>query len=194
MTDSTTLDQWGATDTGDAEEISDADDETESGTRTVDEHGESDEWGRGGVYDAAGEFDLEATEELLVERFAHVDNELPDRVGPFERVDARDPRYADGTLSARYETCEEYPVVVRIFSAGPHLNEWTVEITEYGPPVQDDPPADTGYDSSGSYWLDSASQLEDPADAADAAVDWMGEFSPDVRKVGPGDTVDDEGR
>jgi hypothetical protein len=58
---------------------------TMTGERRIDEHGKSDEWGRGGVYDAAGKFDLGATEDLLANRFAPVRNHLPETVGEYGR-------------------------------------------------------------------------------------------------------------
>ena len=58
---------------------------TMTGEQRIDEHGTSDEWDRGGVYDHAGKFDLDATEDLLADRFAPVRNRLPDTVGEYGR-------------------------------------------------------------------------------------------------------------
>jgi hypothetical protein len=149
---------------------------TMTGETRVDEHGRHDKWDRGGVYTTAGEFDLEATEELLAERFEAVVDELPESVGPFERVDARDSRYADRQIRARYETVEEYETAVCVYPRGPYLRAWTVAIEEYGPPVMDDPPADTGYRSMANSIL--VSGLDDPSAAVETAVGWMQDYDP----------------
>jgi hypothetical protein len=152
---------------------------TMTGETHLDEHGEHDEWGRGGVYDAAGRFDLDATRDLLAERFEPVAADLPDGAGPFERQHTGDP------LNAYYETNEEYETVVRIFPRGPHLHEWTVAVTEYGPPVLDDPPAETGYRSSAHYTV--VSDLDQPETAAEMGAEWMRGYDPDEdSKIGGG--------
>jgi len=136
----------------------------------VDEHGEHDEFDTGGVYDRpGGEFLLEPTKELLAERFALFRSDLPEQVGPFERVDV--PERNEG-IEARYETREEFETVVRIFPRGPSLHAWTVAITEYVATPRDAPPEDQ-WRGSGSKILEGASDLYDPSDAIEAAVEFM---------------------
>ena len=136
----------------------------------VDEQGEHDEWNRGGVYDRpGGEFLFEPTKELLAERFQFVTSDLPDQVGPFERVDISDRREG---IAARYETHEEFETVVRIFPRGPYLHSWTVVILEYVATPRDAPPEDQ-WRGSGSKHLEGASDLYDPSDAVDAALEFM---------------------
>jgi len=136
----------------------------------VDEHGEHDEYDRGGVYDRpGGELLLEPTKELLAERFQFVASDLPDQVGPFERVDVSDRREG---IAARYETHEEFETVVRIFPRGPNLHAWTVTITEYVATPRNAPPSEQ-WRGSGQRHLDGATDLYDPSDAVDAALEFM---------------------
>lgn len=107
-----------------------------TGSSEIDEHGKRDEYDRGGVYDAAGALDLDATKELLRERFQPVSNRLPDSVGEFERADAREgymAKYVSDAQCTGIHGIEASQRIVRIFPRGPYLNDWRVEVRERHP-------------------------------------------------------------
>jgi len=104
-----------------------------TGEQRIDEHGEADQWDRGGIYDASGQFDLEATKSELADRFQDVKSQLPDQVGEYTKEDTCAEYIAAYRSSGETQSKNGFPVKsrrVRIFARGPHLNEWTVEIRE----------------------------------------------------------------
>jgi hypothetical protein len=107
---------------------------TMTGERRIDEHGEADEWDRGGVYNAAGKFDLDATEDLLADRFAPVRNRLPESVGgyalqPTQRAYTATYHW-EGEAEDSHGVTERF---VRVFPVGPYLHRWTCGIEERTP-------------------------------------------------------------
>lgn len=135
-----------------------------TGKRRIDEYGASDQWNRGGVYDASGEFDLEATETELADRFQDVSRRLPEQVGEY----ARDPSPRKAYLAAyqrsggmQDEDGQDITKrVIRIFPSGPHLHEWTVGVREeLGDP-----------DSLRSFLHSHAMGLDRPGAAAATAI------------------------
>lgn len=104
-----------------------------TGERHIDEYGEADKWGRGGVYDAAGKFDLSATQNRLTERFAPVRDRLPETVGEFERRPARHEYAVRYVSESEGETANGVRVderEVRVFPIGPYFHRWTCSIEE----------------------------------------------------------------
>lgn len=109
---------------------------TMTGERRIDEHGASDEWNRGGVYDAAGKFDLAATTDLLADRFAPVRNRLPDTVGGYGRQPTQRAYSALYYWEGETENTHGVTVTerfVRVFPVGPYLHRWTCGIEERTP-------------------------------------------------------------
>lgn len=101
--------------------------------RHIDEYGGNDGWVRGGVYDEAGEFDLEATQKQLTERFAPVRDRLPAVVGEFERQPARREYAVRYVSKAEVENENGVRVErreVRVFPVGPYFHQWTCAIEE----------------------------------------------------------------
>jgi hypothetical protein len=105
-----------------------------TGERRVDEHGAADRWNRGGIYDASGNFDLEATRTELTDRFQDVSHRLPEQVGEYTRgQNPREPYIAVYQRSGEMQNENGRNItrrVIRIFPRGPHLNEWTVGVKE----------------------------------------------------------------
>ena len=115
---------------------------TMTGQRRIDEHGAGDEWGRGGVYDATGKFDLGATEDLLADRFAPVRNRLPDTVGEYSRQPTQREYAALYHWEGERENSHSVTVTerfVRIFPVGPYLHRWTCGIEERTPKYATNP-------------------------------------------------------
>jgi hypothetical protein len=109
---------------------------TMTGERRIDEHGKSDEWGRGGVYDAAGKFDLDATTDLLADRFAPVRNCLPETVDGYSRQPTQRAHSALYYWEGETENSHGVTVTerfVRVFPVGPYLHRWTCGIEERAP-------------------------------------------------------------
>ncbi|EMA09499.1 hypothetical protein [Haloarcula marismortui] len=105
-----------------------------TGERRIDEHGAADRWDRGGVYDKAGEFDLEGTKSELADRFRSVSRQLPEQVGEYTRdPDPREPYTAVYRWSGGKQDVHGWCIAeraVRVFPRGPYLNQWTVGIDE----------------------------------------------------------------
>lgn len=112
-------------------------------SRRVDEHGRRDQWDRGGVY-IDGEFSLEATKELLADRFSPLEQQLPESVGEFVRVEAKREYVAQYTTESDDTAQAGTRTVLKIFPRGPNLNDWTVSLE-----TQDT----TGDNSLISTWL-----------------------------------------
>lgn len=142
-----------------------------TGEQHIDEYGNHDQWGRGGVYDAAGEFDLEATKAELKSRFDPVSDRLPELVNRYEREPAREDyiarfRWSGHTTNRRGRVVSER--VVRVFPRGPHLHEWSVKICERF--------ADDGGTCS---WIhQDALALDSPGAAAATALAYMRQSNP----------------
>jgi hypothetical protein len=139
--------------------------------------------GHGAVLDEAGHYDLEATEELLAERFDPVHERLPDHVNGFTRLFVDKPYRAVYRLEGEppFETratMETRKVDIEIFPVGPHLNAWSVSIEQYHDGYADN---DCGYSS----WRHShAMSKSDPREAvACALVIMRGEVPASHRKL-----------
>jgi hypothetical protein len=142
-----------------------------TGEQRIDEHGTRDRWDRGGVYDAAGELDLHATEDELADRFADTDERLPDEVGDYERKPSQNDHSAVYYWSGEGE--DEHGVrvterFVRVYPRGPYLHEWTVDVEERNPDHA------TGAASGWAYRTHPHAQgLDDPTAAAAVALAFM---------------------
>lgn len=104
-----------------------------TGEQRIDEHGEHDKWGCGGVYDAAGKFNLSATQNHLTERFAPVRDRLPQVVGEFVRRPARHEYAVRYVSEVEVENASGVRVderEVRVFPIGPCFHQWTCSIEE----------------------------------------------------------------
>jgi hypothetical protein len=137
-----------------------------AGQQYVDEYGERDQWSRGGVYDAAGEFDLEATKSELKSRFAPISEQLPESINQYEREQILEDytarfRWAGKTTNENGRVVAER--LVRIFPRGPHLHEWSVKICER-----------FAYSGGARSWIHQDAQgLDSPCAAAVTALAYM---------------------
>lgn len=103
--------------------------------RFVDEYGKRDKWDRGGVY-IDGEYQLEATKDLLADRLAPVKARVPETAGDYEQIEpAFGPKIVFKTDAIEDDVHGQSVTsrTVEIFPRGPHLHNWTVSIEDEHP-------------------------------------------------------------
>ena len=151
-----------------------------TGKQHVDEHGELDRWNRGGVYNAAGEFDRDATVTLLEERFGDVREDIPTDVNNFSRCVPRHVRKDEAEVwwvrngFPRTEEMGRFSVktrTVHLFPRGPYLHDWSVGVQQL------DHGGRRGGEESGTCSFLHASGLETPREALESAVEYMEAFN-----------------
>ncbi|WP_418283895.1 hypothetical protein [Halorubrum sp. DTA46] len=132
--------------------------------RVVDETGDLAEHHDHGAVYVDGEYSLNATIDVLADRFDPVRADLPELVGGWERDGHRRREEASASWRREWENGDE--ARLSLFPRGPHLHDWTLGITRWR--------ADStvsGWDMSG-FVMDGAG-YDTPASALDDAIAYM---------------------